>query len=69
MKKKMTYASVGVDYEAMDPFKREAQLAARGTAMNIRRFGFSELEMSRGESVYLISTPDGYLAHVEEDPL
>lgn len=63
---KMTYAGVGVDYNAMDPFKRIAQLAACETAGNITRFGFSEVEMSRGESVYLIETPDCYLAHVEE---
>lgn len=66
MKKKMTYVDVGVDYDAMDPFKRMAQLAARETAQNICRFGFSEAEMSRGESAYLIETPDSYLAHVEE---
>ncbi|MDP2946035.1 MAG: AIR synthase related protein [bacterium] len=66
MTEKMTYAGVGVDYDAMDPFKRMAQLAARDTASNIRRFGFSEVEMSRGESTYLIETPDSYLAQVEE---
>lgn len=66
MTKKMTYAEVGVDYDAMDPFKRMAQLAARQTANNIRRLGFSEVEMSRGESVYLIETLDNYLAQVEE---
>jgi len=63
---KMTYADVGVDYDAMDPFKRSAQLAARETASNIKRLGFSEVELSRGESAYLIETTDGYLAHVEE---
>ncbi|MFH1575896.1 MAG: AIR synthase related protein [Candidatus Nealsonbacteria bacterium] len=62
----ITYHGVGVDYELMDPFKRMAQLAARQTANNIRRFGFSEVEMSRGESVYLVETPNSYLAHVEE---
>jgi phosphoribosylformylglycinamidine cyclo-ligase len=66
MTEKMTYAGVGVNYDAMDPFKRMAQLAARQTANNIRRFGFSEVEMSRGESAYLIETPDSYLAQVEE---
>ena len=66
MTKKMTYAGVGVDYDAMDPFKRMAQLAARKTAGNIARLGFSEVEMSRGESAYLIETPDSYLAQVEE---
>ena len=32
----------------------------------IRRLGVSEVEMSRGESAYLIETTDSYLAHVEE---
>jgi phosphoribosylformylglycinamidine cyclo-ligase len=66
MAEKMTYASVGVDYEAMDPFKRLAQLAGRETAANILRLGFSEVEMSRGESAYLMDAGDHYVAHVEE---
>jgi phosphoribosylformylglycinamidine cyclo-ligase len=64
--KGMTYAGTGVDYDAMDPFKRLAQMAGRATAVNLERFGFTEVEASRGESVYLIETPDCYLAHVEE---
>ncbi len=63
---KMTYAGVGVNYDAMDPFKRMAQLAGRETADNISRLGFTEVEMSRGESVYLIDAGDYFLAHVEE---
>jgi len=66
MTKKMTYTKVGVDYDTMDRFKRMAQLTARETAGNISRFGFSEVKMSRGESVYLVETPDSYLAQVEE---
>jgi len=66
MTEKMTYAGVGVDYEAMDPFKRLAQLAGRETAKAILRLGFSEVEMSRGESAYLIDAGDHYVAHVEE---
>jgi len=62
----MTYAGVGVDYDAMDPFKRLAQLAGRKTSDNLRRFGFWEFEASRGESAYLIETPTNFLAHVEE---
>ena len=57
MIEKMTYAGVGVDYDAMDPFKRMAQLAGRETAININRLNkgeFQEVEMSRGESAYLI---------------
>jgi phosphoribosylformylglycinamidine cyclo-ligase len=67
MKEKgMTYKESGVNYDAMDPFKRKAQLAGRETAKNIERFGLSEVEMSRGESVYLIEGPDCFYAHVEE---
>src|SRR5687768_7162006 len=63
---RMTYAGSGVDYGALDPFKRRAQLAGRSTADVIRRLGVSEVEMSRGESAYLLETAEGYLAHVEE---
>jgi phosphoribosylformylglycinamidine cyclo-ligase len=63
---KMTYAGVGVDYETLDPFKRRAQLAGRETARNILRLGFCEVEMSRGESAYLMDAGDHYVAHVEE---
>lgn len=62
----MTYAGTGVDYNVMDAFKREAQAAAASTDGNIQRFGFSVVEWTRGESVFLVKTPFGYLAHVEE---
>lgn len=65
----MTYAGTGVSYDAMDPFKRMAQLAARETAGNLARLNggeFREFEPSRGESAYLIETPDSFLAQVEE---
>ncbi len=62
----LTYQSVGVDYSTMDPFKKAAQLAAVQTASNMNRFGFKELEWSRGESAYLFETPIGIFAHVEE---
>ncbi|MDE1970940.1 MAG: phosphoribosylformylglycinamidine cyclo-ligase [Patescibacteria group bacterium] len=65
----MTYAGTGVNYNAMDPFKRMAQLAARETAGNIARLNggeFREFEPSRGESAYLIEAAKSYFAHVEE---
>lgn len=65
----MTYSETGVDYEAMDPFKRMAQLAGRNTAPNIHRLNggeFREFEASRGESAYLIEAAKSYFAHVEE---
>ncbi len=64
--KPMTYAGVGVEYDAMDPFKIAAQMAGRETARNIRRLGMEEVHGTRGESAYLVATRDGYLAHVEE---
>lgn len=65
-KPNLTYASAGVNYDALDPFKRLAQAAALKTAGNIERFGLKEVGSSRGESAYLIEGPDHYLAHVEE---
>lgn len=62
----MTYAGTGVNYDVMDPFKRYCQTEASMTAPMLNYFGFSEVESSRGESVYLIEAPDCYLAHVEE---
>jgi len=53
----------------MDPFKRMCQIAGRETAGNIHRLNggeFQELEMSRGESCFLIEAAKSYLAHVEE---
>lgn len=69
MKEGMTYSGVGVDYEAMDPFKRKAQLAGLETADNITRLNdgeFTEVGSFRGESVYLIEENDRYTGHVEE---
>lgn len=64
--KNMTYAGTGVDYGAMDPFKRMAQMAALGTDHNLSRFGFSAVPWTRGESVFLIKTSWGYLGLVVE---
>ncbi|MFH1712729.1 MAG: AIR synthase related protein [Candidatus Jacksonbacteria bacterium] len=62
----LTYKGSGVDYDAMDPFKRMCQLAGRGTAHNAERLGFFEYGFSRGESAFLLETLEFYLAHVEE---
>ncbi len=63
----LTYAASGVSYQALDLFKRMAQEEAFKTAKNIEQHGpFSEIPWSRGESVYLIETPDMIIAHVEE---
>jgi phosphoribosylformylglycinamidine cyclo-ligase len=65
----MTYAGTGVNYSAMDPFKRRAQLAARETSGNVALWSggeFRAVEASRGESAFLIEAPDCFIAHVEE---
>jgi len=62
----ITYRDVGVDYSAMDPFKRACQIAGRTTAGNVKRLGAQEVSSSRGESAYLMEFPDFFLAHVQE---
>ncbi|MEJ0001798.1 MAG: AIR synthase-related protein [bacterium] len=63
----MTYAgSAGVNYALMDPFKLQAQLAARETDKEIKRFGFNVVEWTRGESAFLIETPWAYFGFVVE---
>ena len=63
--KNLTYKGTGVDYDAMDPFKRLAQQAGLRTEM-FNPHVYKEVEMSRGESVYLVDANGRYLAHVEE---
>ncbi|MDP3955354.1 MAG: AIR synthase-related protein [bacterium] len=62
----ITYASTGVNYDAMDPLKRLAQLRARATSGNLGRFGIREVEASRGESAYVWEEEDSYRAFVIE---
>lgn len=62
----ITYQSTGVDYSAMDPLKRMAQLRARATSENLNRFGAKEVEASRGESAYVWEEADSYRAFVIE---
>ena len=66
MKTLVTYSSTGVNYNAMDPLKRLAQLKARATAGNLDRFGAREIDTSRGESAYVWEEQDGYRAFVIE---
>lgn len=60
------YASVGVDYDLIDPFKKLALAAGKETERVLSRFGFQAVEWSRGGSCPLIETPWGYIAYVEE---
>jgi phosphoribosylformylglycinamidine cyclo-ligase len=62
----LTYQSSGVDYAPLDAFKRACQRAAATTVAALRSQGLSEAPGTRGESAYLIETPDEFLAHVEE---
>jgi phosphoribosylformylglycinamidine cyclo-ligase len=62
------YATVGADYNMLDPFKRACQAAALRTSHFMEQHGFEVLEWSRGESAFLLECmwADFILAHVEE---
>jgi phosphoribosylformylglycinamidine cyclo-ligase len=62
----LSYESSGVDYDQLDAFKRACQAAAAATTSSLAGHGLYEPPGIRGESAYLMETPDGYLAHVEE---
>src|SRR3954453_10054009 len=62
----LSYEQSGVDYDQLDAFKRACQRAAAPTAEALAAHGLREPSGIRGESAYLIETPDEYLAHVEE---
>ena len=62
----LSYESSGVNYDQLDAFKRACQRAAAPTVAALASHGLSEPSGVRGESAYLIETPDEYLAHVEE---
>jgi phosphoribosylformylglycinamidine cyclo-ligase len=62
----LSYESSGVNYDVLDAFKRACQRAAATTTSALAFHGMSEPPGIRGESAYLIETPDAFLAHVEE---
>ncbi|HXE52431.1 MAG TPA: AIR synthase-related protein [Tepidisphaeraceae bacterium] len=62
----LSYEQSGVNYDRLDAFKRACQRAASATRDALTSHGMSEPRDIRGESAYLIETPDEYLAHVEE---
>ena len=62
----LSYEQSGVNYDTLDAFKRACQKAAATTTHALALHGLSEPASVRGESAYLIETPDSYLAHVEE---
>ena len=65
-KQGLSYADSGVNYHALDYFKRACQKEAAQTVDLLARHGLAEAEDTRGESAYLMETKGGYLAHVEE---
>lgn len=62
----LTYKKSGVDYNLLDPIKRMAQIEGLKTTDNIQHTGFNEIKQSRGESAYILETPDCYFAYVIE---
>src|SRR6188768_1782212 len=64
--KPLDYHSSGVNYDVLDEFKRNCQRAAATTTGMLAQHGVTEPAGIRGESAYLLETPDEYLAHVEE---
>jgi len=62
----LNYSNTGVNYDVLDQFKRHCQRAAATTLPMLASHGVSEPAGIRGESAYLVETPDDYLAHVEE---
>src|SRR5688572_8568290 len=62
----VSYEQSGVNYDRLDAFKRACQRHAASTTPTLAAHGLSEPKSIRGESAYLIETPDDYLAHVEE---
>ena len=64
----LTYASVGVSYAAMDPFKRAAQRAAMATNRHAEQSQLTVVDWTRGESVLLFydTVRQCYWGHVHE---
>ncbi|MBX4198756.1 phosphoribosylformylglycinamidine cyclo-ligase [Candidatus Parcubacteria bacterium] len=69
MTERMTYKGTGVDYQALDPFKRMCQERAALTADNARRYDVSSFESSRGESAFLFGWRDGPIYGLVEEGL
>lgn len=66
-KKSMTYAGSGVDYDAVDAFKRQAQARAILTERNVsHREDIYPDASSRGESAYVMEIGNRFFAQVEE---
>jgi phosphoribosylformylglycinamidine cyclo-ligase len=66
MSSPVTYESAGVDYTPLDAFKRACQQQAATTISTLASHHLTEPANIRGESAYLLESPDRFLAHVEE---
>lgn len=62
----LRYEDSGVSYDMLDAFKRVCQQFAATTRVALAEHALTEPADVRGESAYLLETPDHYLAHVEE---
>lgn len=65
-KQKITYESVGDNYETKDPIKKLFQVAAAKTGKNLLQHGFQEISTTRGESAFVWRQKDVYMASVTE---
>lgn len=61
-----TNVQPAVNYNILDPFKILGMAEAYYTKGNCVRLGLQEMTESRGESVYLLETPEMIIAHVIE---
>lgn len=64
--RKTSNITAGVNYENLDPFKKDAQAKGLETSKNLLRHGMREVSASRGESAYVWEEQDSYRAKVEE---
>ena len=62
----LRYEDSGVNYDVLDAFKRACQRYAATTTDALASHQLREPPGVRGESAYLVETPNEYLAHVEE---
>src|SRR4051812_46065257 len=62
----LRYEDSGVRYDTLDAFKRACQRMAATTTGALAAHELKEPPAIRGESAYLLETPNEFLAHVEE---
>lgn len=65
-KQPITYAQVGDNYDTKDPIKKLAQTAARKTNIHLKKYGFSEVSDTRGESAFVWEQGNILMASVVE---